>query len=118
MIGPQGHVHAIAGDALLTVGQATSVPPNAPGMPGQPAQAYKPPLTTNGNRLFACEEQDGDDCGKGDHRSIAKAFCAKNGFTNADDIDVESKRVKAETLDGQYYTKKKCKVFDQIVCKM
>jgi hypothetical protein len=117
VIGPQGHVYAIAGDNLLIfapVVQST----NTPTPPTSQSQAYNPPLTANGNRLFACEKLDGDDCGKGDHRSIAKAFCAKNGYADADDIDVDSKKVKAETLDGQYCTKKKCKVFDQIVCKM
>jgi hypothetical protein len=32
--------------------------------------------------------------------------------------DVDSRKVKAETLDGRLCTKKKCKVFDRIVCKM
>jgi hypothetical protein len=117
VIGPQGHVYAIAGDGLLIfppVVQST----NTPNSPTSQTQAYKPPLTANGNRLFACEKLDGDDCGKGDYRSIAKAFCAKNGFTNADDLDVDSKKVKAETLDGQFCSKNKCKVFDQIVCRM
>jgi hypothetical protein len=116
VIGPQGHVYAIAGDNLLIfppVVQST----NTPSTPTPQTQAYNPPLTANGNRLFACEKLDGDDCGKGDHRSIAKAFCAKNGFANADDIDVGSKKVKAETLDGQFCSKNKCKVFDEIVCK-
>ncbi len=154
VIGPKGHVYAIAANQLVVfappkqklIGATTAAQPGTPvvsqpgkpitgnaaqpGMPvatdpGQPVvtpqpreQTYKPPMTMNGNRLFACEKLDGDDCGKGDHRSIAKAFCEKNGFANADDIDVDSKKVKAETLDGQYCTKKKCKVFDQIVCTM
>ena len=41
-----------------------------------------------------------------------------NGYAEADDIDVDSNKVKAETLDGQYCSKKKCKVFDRIICKM
>jgi hypothetical protein len=117
VIGPQGHLYAIAGDNLLVFAPVTQST-DTPNTPAAQTQAYNPPLTANGNRLFACEKLDGDDCGKGDHRFIAKAFCAKNGFANADDIDVDSKKVKAETLDGQYCTKKKCKVFDQIVCKM
>ena len=59
-------------------------------------------MTMNGNRLFACEHLDGGDCGKGDYKSIAKAFCGENeGFAEADNIDVDSKKVKAETLDGR-----------------
>ena len=131
-IGPKGHVYAIASNILFVfpppikkpftvVNQAPGGLPVAtnPGTGEKPqAQSYKPPMTANGNRLFACEKLDGDDCGKGDHRSIAKAFCAKNGYAEAKDIDVDSKKVKAETLDGQYCSKKKCKVFDKIVCKM
>jgi hypothetical protein len=117
VIGPQGHVYAIAGDDLLVFAPAGQ-PATDPGTPRAQSQAYKPPLTANGNRLFACEELDGDGCGKGDYRTIAKAFCAKNGFAQADGIDVDSKKVKAETLDGQFCSKNKCKVFDKIVCKM
>jgi len=85
---------------------------------GPEQQSYKPPMTVNGNRLFACEELDQDDCGKGDHRTIAKAFCVKQGHTDAKDHDVDNETVKAETLDGRYCSKKKCKVFDEIVCTM
>jgi hypothetical protein len=140
VIGPQGHVYVIADRALFVFGRPVTGNANGgagggpvivggggvlqdtgnpvPSTPTAQKQSYKPPLTANGNRLFACEELDGDDCGKGDYRSIAKAFCAKQGYAEADDIDVDSKKVKAETLDGQYCTKKKCKVFDKIVCKM
>ncbi len=131
-IGPRGHVYAIASNILfvfpppikkpMTVvnqpkaGLPVATDPGSGTAPQQ--QSYKPPMTANGNRLFACEELDQDDCGKGDYQTIAKAFCVKNGFADADDIDVDSKKVKAETLDGQYCSKNKCKVFDQIVCKM
>jgi hypothetical protein len=141
VIGPQGHVYAIAGQTLFVFGRPVTSNANGgagggpvvigggvyedsgnpapqPTQPTSQAQAYKPPLTGNGNRLFACEALDGDDCGKGDYRSIAKAFCAKQGYAQADDIDVDSKKVKAETLDGQFCSKNKCKVFDKIVCKM
>jgi hypothetical protein len=80
--------------------------------------APRRPLTANNNRLFACEQLDGDDCGKGDHRAIAKAFCTKQGFAEADDIKVDNKKGKAETLDGQFCATDKCKVFERIVCKM
>ena len=116
VIGPQGHVYAIAGDNILVFPPVVQTT-NTPSTPTSQVQAYSPPLTANGNRLFACEKLDGDDCGKGDARDIAKAFCAKQGYSQADDIDVDSKKVKAETLDGQYCSKKKCKVFDEIVCK-
>lgn len=141
VIGPQGNVYVISGNALYVFpgpGQTTTAksgagaePPPVTQSPAEPApadpttppaqssrQAYKPPLTTNGNRLFACENPDGDDCGKGDAKEIAKAFCAKQGFTGVDDIDTDTKKVKAETLDGQLCTQKKCKVFSKIVCEM
>ena len=138
VIGPQGNVYVISGNQLYVFpgpGQVASTGTNAPPpvtqapadptptQPTQPTQsssrqAYKPPLTANGNRLFACQSVDGDDCGKGDAKSIAQAFCQKQGFSAVDDIDTDNKKVKAETLDGQYCTKKKCKVFDKIVCKM
>ena len=134
VIGPGGHVYAIAGNRLfvfpppITVigssngpvwgggvlnGGGNNAPPSAP-----KSQTYTPPTTVNGNRLFACLELDGDDCGQGDHGAIAKAFCAMQGYSQASDIGVDSKKVKAETLDGQYCSKKKCKVFDKIVCEM
>jgi hypothetical protein len=132
-IGPKGHVYAIASNILFVFpppkpGMGTTVrqPQSGVTVATNPDPAttnpqekiYDPPLTANGNRLFACEELDQDDCGKGDHRDIAKAFCAKQGFTQADDIDVDSRKVKAETLNGQFCSKNKCKVFDKIVCKM
>lgn len=133
-IGPQGHVYAIADDRLFifsplglqvtgtTSGNSTGggifqdggIPAPAP---QAQSQTYKPPLTASNNRLFACEELDGDDCGKGDYGSIARAFCAKQGFALADDIKVDSKKGKAETLDGRFCSKNKCKVFERITCK-
>jgi hypothetical protein len=161
VIGPQGHVYAIAdnrlfvfapgkpmpataggsgtvsplgGGVLQDAGQSANPPPTNP-PPSKPtggvfqdsgipmpqsaqSQSYKPPMTANNNRLFACEELDGDDCGKGDHRAISLAFCQKQGFAKADDFDVDSRKVKAETLDGRLCSKNKCKVFEEIVCKM
>jgi hypothetical protein len=128
-IGPSGHVYAIADDQLFVFKPPLSfevVDTNGGGVfqdAGTPApqpqsQTYRPPLTANNNRLFACEKLDGDDCGKGDYGTIAKAFCAKQGFTRADDIKVDGKKVKAETLDGRFCSKSKCKVFERIVCKM
>ena len=127
-IGPKGHVYAIASNILFvfppkfpfgsTIQQPQSGLTIAPNP--QPAAAqekeYKPPMTTGGNRLFACEELDQDDCGKGDHTDISLAWCQKQGYPKVKDYDVDSEKVKAETLDGRFCSRSKCKVFEQIVC--
>lgn len=125
-IGPQGYVYAVAGDTLYVFPPSLKqLPPNrvlpesaptAVSTSGADTKPYKPPMTMNSNRLFACEELDGDNCGKGDYQTIADAFCKKEGFIGSGQIQVDSKKVKAETLDGRYCSKKKCKVFEQIVC--
>ena len=136
VIGPQGNVYAIAANQLYVFpGPSVATVPNA-STGGAPAstttsstaddaddqstqssrQAYKPPLTESGNRLFACASADGDDCGKRDVKQVAQAFCAKQGFDGVDDIDTDTKKVKAETLDGEFCTRKKCRVFSKIVC--
>ncbi|MEZ5830470.1 MAG: PQQ-binding-like beta-propeller repeat protein [Dongiaceae bacterium] len=128
-IGPQGHVYAIASNILFVfpppkLGGGTAVRQPQSGVTvatnPDPSTAtemtYKPPLTTNGNRLFACEELDQDHCGKGDYKDISLAWCQKQGFAKATDYDVDSHKVKAETLDGRFCSKNKCKVFDQINC--
>ena len=129
-IGPKGHVYAIASNILFVFPPPIKKPMtvvNQPktGLPvatdpspatGPQQQSYKPPITANGNRLFACEELDQDDCGKGDYQTISTAFCKKLGFLGAGDVDVDTKKVKAETLDGRFCSKNKCKVFEQIVC--
>jgi hypothetical protein len=107
----------------LPGGGATIIEPRTiatdPGSNTQPAaQTYKPPLTANGNRLFACEELDQDDCGKGDYTDISLAWCQKQGYVKAKGYDVDSRKVKAETLSGQFCSKNKCKVFDTIACEM
>ena len=128
-IGPKGHVYAMASNILFvfpppkqtTAGGAVAQPLGQPiatnPEPTVPnAKTFKDPMTANGNRLFACEELDQDDCGKGDYQTIATAFCKKQGFVGAGDVDVDSKKVKAETLDGRFCSKKKCKVFEAISC--
>jgi hypothetical protein len=129
-IGPQGHVYAIASNILFVFPPPIKKPKTVVNQPqgGLPVatnpgagtllqqQSYKPPMTANGNRLFACEELDGDDCGKGDHKDISLAWCEKEGYPQVKRYDVDSKKVKAETLDGRFCSKNKCKVFDQIVC--
>ena len=130
-IGPQGHVYAIADGRLYVFPpvQATAAneTPSQPAQPGKPAQtdqpvpaasqSYKPPLTASNNRLLACQEPDGDGCGKGDYKAIALAFCQKQGFAQAAKFDVDSRKGQAETLDGRSCSKKKCKVFDEVVCR-
>jgi hypothetical protein len=130
-IGPKGHVYAIASNILFVFppkvgidttirqpqsGLTVATNPDAGTAPQE--KTYDPPLTTNGNRLFACEELDQDDCGKGDHKDISLAWCQKQGYPKVKGYDVDSKKVKAETLDGRYCSKNKCKVFDTIACEM
>ena len=129
-IGPQGHVYAIASNILFVFPPPNQVPiggtvaqpldptvdTNPNPAPAPDAKTFKDPMTANGNRLFACEELDQDDCGKGDYQTIATAFCKKQGFIGAGKVDVDSKKVKAETLDGRFCSKKKCKVFEAISC--
>jgi hypothetical protein len=124
VIGPQGHVYVTVGNTLYVFppGAAKSPFPKVVGTYQGPtpsleaSQEYPQPLTTNGNRLFACEKLDGDDCGKGDYNTIALAFCQKMGFAEVSHLKVDSKKVKAETLDGRFCSKNKCKVFDEIDC--
>jgi hypothetical protein len=131
VIGPKGHVYAIASNVLFVfpppkLGNATIRQPQSgvtiatnPDPAANPQEkTFDPPLTTNGNRLFACEELDQDDCGKGDHKDISLAWCEKEGYPKVTDYDVDSKKVKAETLDGRFCSKNKCKVFDSIACAM
>ena len=164
VIGPQGHVYAIANDTLYvfgppldvigggvlanpgtlpeiqpqpqpdaagstiaggTVVDVQSLPEIGPTTPLTPAviqedlpsKTFEPPLTAAGNRLFACLKLDGDDCGNAQMRDVAENFCRTQGFDRAEDLDVESKRVVAETLDGRFCSKKKCRVYERIACR-
>jgi hypothetical protein len=130
VIGPKGHVYAIASNILFVfpppkLGNSTIRQPQSdvtiatnpdPASTSPQERSYDPPMTTNGNRLFACEELDQDDCGKGDHKDISLAWCQKQGYPKVKNYDVDGKKVKAETLDGRYCSKNKCKVFEQIIC--
>jgi hypothetical protein len=131
VIGPKGHVYAIASDILFvfrppksvnsTIQQPQSgvtIATNPDPTTNPQEKLYDPPLTTGGNRLFACEELDQDDCGKGDHKDISLAWCQKEGYPKVKGYDVDSRKVKAETLDGRFCSKNKCKVFDSIACEM
>ena len=125
-IGPQGQVYAIASNILFVFPGPRQVPADlvlqpqnqlveTPATQATP-QVYHPPMTTSGNRLFACLELDGDDCGKGDYTQVSLGWCQKQGFAKVTGFDVDSRKVKAETLDGHFCSKNKCKVFDSIGC--
>lgn len=129
-IGPFGHVYGMANNVLFVFPPpvaataaplgSTDQPPVADPSPpaATPAQKrFSGPVTGAGHRLFACQELDGDDCGKSTSRAIALAFCQQQGFTEAAKVDTETRKGKAARLDGQFCSKSKCKVFDEIVCK-
>jgi hypothetical protein len=127
-IGPKGHVYAIASNILFVfppprLGSSTIRQPQSgltvatnPQTATPQEKEYDPPMTAGGNRLFACEELDQDDCGKGDYTNISLAWCQEQGYPQVKDYDVDSRKVRAETLDGRLCSKNKCKVFDEIVC--
>jgi hypothetical protein len=129
-IGPKGHVYAIASNILFVfpppkLGASIILEPQTNvtistkpdlGLATAQEKTYAPPLTTSGNRLFACDELDQDDCGKGDHKGISLAWCQKQGYTKVMDYAVDGRKVKAESLDGRFCAKTKCKVFDKIIC--
>jgi hypothetical protein len=86
---------------------------NAPQQAALPnRQRFDPPLTPSGKPLSACVDGKFRDCG----RSAARAFCQSMGFAKASDIDIDSKRVQAETLGGAVCTSSKCKVVDKVTC--
>jgi hypothetical protein len=130
-IGPLGHVYGMASNVLFVFPPpvpATAGPlvanPDGPLVadPTPPAatpasKRYSGPSTNAGHRLFACQELDGDNCGKSTNKAVALAFCQQQGFTEVDKVDTETRKVKAARLDGQFCTKNKCKVFDEIVCR-
>ena len=134
-IGPQGHVYGMASNVLFVFpppqplgGVRVAAPVVAePGTPSitdpapQTANAasrrFGAPVTPAGHRLFACQELDGDDCGKSTNKEVALAFCQQQGFAKLDEVDTETRNGKAARLDGQLCSKNKCKVFDEIVCK-
>lgn len=113
-----GTATATSSNAPIVMQPALPITPMQPVQPTSqtPSQRFQPPMTTNGNRLFACEKLDGDDCGKGDHKAISLAFCQAQGFAKVEDYDVDSRKVPAETLSGQFCSNNKCKVFDTIDC--
>jgi hypothetical protein len=130
-IGPFGHVYGMANNVLFVF------PPPVPAQvggkvanpdgplvadPSPPAatpasKRYSGPVTGTGHRLFACQELDGDDCGKSTSKAVALAFCQQQGFAEAAKVDTETRKGKAARLDGQFCTKSRCKVFDEILCK-
>jgi len=112
-----GKVFQAQPNAILN-GAAPAAPEQVPEQPPlQEAalptlQQFDPPLTASGKALSACVDSDFDDCGK----AAARAFCESMGFTKASDIDIDTKKVQAETLGGALCTAKKCKVVDKVTC--
>jgi hypothetical protein len=131
-IGPFGHVYGVASNVLFvfpppigaTVGPKVAEP-GAPAVntdPGQPVatqarEKFNAPTTPVGQRLFACQDLDGDNCGKSASKAVAQAFCQQKGFAKVDGFDTETRKGAASRLDGQLCSKTKCKVFDEIVCE-
>ena len=128
-IGPLGHVYGMASNVLFvfpppagaTSGRRSPIPDAGV---ADPAPGRDPRLEAlqraghaAGHRLFACQELDGDDCGGSTNKAVALAFCQQQGFTEVAKVDTETRKGQAARLDGQFCTKKKCKVFDEIVCK-
>jgi hypothetical protein len=98
---------------LLTpaTGQPTTPQPaTTPATPG--SSRFEPPRGPHGLTLYACQTLGSNDCG----RSVAQAFCQANGWTGAGTFDTDKKKVQAETLSGETCSKKKCQVFNAIVC--
>jgi hypothetical protein len=131
-IGPFGHIYGMASNVLFVfpppvpnqVGPLVANPdgplvadPSPPAAATPASKHYSGPTTNAGHRLFACQELDGDDCGKSTSKAVALAFCQQLGFTDVTKVDTETRKGKAARLDGQFCTKSKCKVFDEIVCK-
>jgi hypothetical protein len=110
-----GKVYQAQPNAILNgMQQPTEAPPAAAteeaALPT--SQQFDPPLTESGKPLSACVDADFDDCGK----AAARAYCESLGFTKASDIDIDTKKVQAETLGGALCTAKKCKVVDKVTC--
>jgi hypothetical protein len=94
-------------------GSPTPAPAPAPGpKPLPPSQEFAPPLAKSGLRLYACQTVGGNACGG----IVANAFCQQQGFVQAQGLDTDSRKVQAETLAGEKCAKKKCKVFERIIC--
>jgi len=132
VIGPYGHVYGMASNILFvfppprpTTAAPIVTDPGTPGIKTDPApatttaaaQRFNAPITSAGVRLFACQELDGDDCGKSASKAVALAYCQQKGFTKIGKVDTETRKGQAARLDGQLCSKQKCKVFDEIECK-
>ena len=66
------------------------------------------PQNTNGGHNYMA---------RATNKAIALAFCQQQRFTEVTKVDTETRKGKAARLDGQFCSKNKCKVFDEIVCK-
>jgi hypothetical protein len=75
-------------------------------------QTFAPPLAKSGLRLYACQSLDSDVCG----RPVADTFCQQQGFARTESYGTDRTKGPVETIAGETCTKKKCKVFEEIVC--
>jgi hypothetical protein len=98
--------------SLITTTDTPQPDPQPVPAPKPASQAYEPPYTQSGARVYACQTIGGNVCGE----PVASAFCQQQGFGRADAFNSANQKEPAETLAGQKCTKKKCKVFTQIVC--
>jgi hypothetical protein len=93
--------------------QTAAVPEPAPEpAPTPQPQRFELPLAPSGQRLFACETLNGKSCGQ----PVATLYCQQAGFAQAGGFETSLQSTPAETLAGQKCKKKKCRVFDFIVC--
>jgi hypothetical protein len=92
-----------------SAGQAAAL--TAPAAAPAPT-TYQPPKLASGRQLYACDTLDSKICGA----PVAMAFCRKNGLAQLVQFKAGHEKVQGETLSGQICGKKKCNVFDLIVC--
>jgi hypothetical protein len=85
--------------------------PGQVSLPSAPAR-FEPPLSPHGYRLHACQSVGSEVCGA----PIARVYCRKLGYADANDFDSARRVVVAETLAGQMCTQGKCRVFNYIAC--
>jgi hypothetical protein len=77
-------------------------------------QRFEKPTGPNGLRLYACPTVGSDDCAS---KQVADLFCTQHSSAASSGFDTSREKVAAETLQGEACDKKKCKVFDIIVCQ-
>jgi hypothetical protein len=101
-----------------TASAAATVPPAGQGQgqgqgQAKPASLRIQPVTGQGGLpLYECQTTNDQLC----RQPVADAFCQQQGFARATGFDVDSRKAKAETITGERCTRKKCRVFDWVVC--